>query len=97
METNTKQLWQNTLTHIELGVSKGNFITWFRDTFILKYEDGVIFVGVPNEFAREWLSKKFHNEIVKALRSFVDSVRGVEYIVVRIDKRPMIMEEESVV
>lgn len=97
METNTKQLWQNTLTHIELGVSKGNFITWFRDTFILKYEDGVIFVGVPNEFAREWLSKKFHSEIVKALRSFVDSVRGVEYVVVRSDKRPKKMEEDSVV
>ncbi|MEQ1561661.1 MAG: chromosomal replication initiator protein DnaA [Nitrospira sp.] len=97
METNTKQLWQNTLTHIELGVSKGNFITWFRDTFILKYEEGVIFVGVPNEFAREWLSKKFHTEILKALRSFVETVRGVEYVVVRSDKRPKKMEEETVV
>lgn len=97
METNTKQLWQNTLTHIELGVSKGNFITWFRDTFILKYEEGVIFVGVPNEFAREWLSKKFHTEILKALRSFVETVRGVEYVVVRSDKRPKRMDEETLV
>jgi chromosomal replication initiator protein len=97
METNTKQLWQNTLTHIELGVSKGNFLTWFRDTFILRYEDGVVFVGVPNEFAKEWLSKKFHTEILKALRSFVESVRGVEYVVVRSDKRPKKFDEETVV
>lgn len=96
METNTKQLWQNTLTHIELSVSKGNFITWFRDTFILKYEDGVVFIGVPNEFAREWLSKKFHTEILKALRSSVESVRSVEYVVVRSDKRPRKIEEDTV-
>jgi len=31
-----KQLWDNCLSEIELCVSKPNFNTWFKNTFILK-------------------------------------------------------------
>ena len=87
MEANVKQLWSTILATIALDVSKVNFDTWFKDTFIVKYEDGTLSIGVPNEFAKEWLGKKFHTTILKAVRDELESVRSVEYIVVRAEKR----------
>ncbi|TSD03169.1 MAG: chromosomal replication initiator protein DnaA [Parcubacteria group bacterium Athens0714_16] len=80
---NTKQLWENVLTEIELGVSKASFNTWFKDTHIIKEDSGVIFVGVPNEFVKSWLSEKYHKTILKSLRNIVQTVRSVEYVVAK--------------
>ena len=57
----TKQLWKNCLIEIETGVSKANFSTWFKNTSILREEEGVVYVGVPNEFVRDWLKNKYHS------------------------------------
>jgi len=83
MITDTKELWDSALTEIELSVSKANFSTWFKNTRITKAEDGVVYVGVPNEFVRDWLTNKYHKFILGALRNLSEKVRGVEYLVVR--------------
>jgi len=76
-----QQLWESALIEIEIGVSKANFKTWFKDTFITKREEGSVFVAVPSEFVRGWLKTKFHKLILKTLRSLSDGVRSVEYVV----------------
>jgi len=83
---NYKTLWDEVLQQIEGQVSKANFKTWFKDTFINKYDDGVIFIGVPNTFVKDWLSKKFHKSILKTLRETAEEVRAVEYIVAKSEK-----------
>lgn len=75
----SKKLWENVLGEIELQVSKANFATWFRDTFILKVNDGTVYVAVPNPFVRDWLVSKYHKVILKALRDFGEDVRSLEY------------------
>lgn len=77
----TKQLWENVLVNIELTISKANFATWFKDTYILKVEEGTVHLSVPNEFAKDWLATKYHRDILNALRSFADHIRGLEYVV----------------
>ena len=77
----TKQLWNDTLGEIETNVSKANFSTWFRHTRVIKQDDGVIYVGVPNPFVKDWLQSKYHKLILKALRGICEGVRGVEYII----------------
>ncbi len=81
MELDTKQLWENTLTNIELSISPASFKMWFGETHISRIEDGVVFVGVPNQLTKEWLSERFGKVILKTIRSFVDTLRGVEYVV----------------
>ena len=83
----TKELWENTLVELELTISKPNFNTWFKDTHIARVEDGAVFVGVPSQFARDWLSTKFHKDIVRSLRGLSESVRSVEYVISRGPKR----------
>ena len=36
---NTNELWQAVLGELELQISKANFTTWFRNTFIASFEE----------------------------------------------------------
>lgn len=77
------ELWNKALIDIELAVSRANFSTWFNDTHIIKNDEGVIYLGVPNSFIQEWLYKKFHTTILKTLRQLNDQVRALEYVIVK--------------
>lgn len=81
----TKQLWKNCLLEIEAGVSKANFSTWFKNTCILKEETGIIYVGVPNEFVRDWLKNKYHKLITKTIANAYENMRAVEYTITKMD------------
>jgi len=78
-----KKLWDRVLLEMELTVSKANFTTWIKDTCIVKQEEGIVYLGVPNAFVKEWLTNKFHKPILKALRDFGENIRGIEYVVVK--------------
>lgn len=88
------ELWERALVDIELAVSEANFSTWFNGTYILKNEEGVIYLGVPNSFIQEWLHKKFHNTILKTLRQLSDQVRGLEYTIVKDSDKKRVMEKK---
>jgi chromosomal replication initiator protein len=94
--TNYKTLWEDTLTQIEVQISKANFKTWFKDTFIYKYEDGLVQIGVPNTFVKDWLSKKFNKEILRSLRENDEHVRSIEFIVSREEKEKVPEEKKNV-
>ena len=78
---NTKELWEKCLSEIELGISKANFTTWFKNTSIVKEEAGTLYIGVPNEFVKDWLYNKFHKLILKTIIGYEDGVRSIEYII----------------
>jgi len=76
-----KKIWDEVLTKIELNISKANFNTWFKDTSIIKYEKGIIYLAVPNEFVKNWLHEKYNKDILKTLRYFIENIRTIEYII----------------
>lgn len=78
-----KTLWENALVEIELGVSRANFGTWFKNTRIVKDDSGVIYLGVPNAFVKDWLLKKYHRSILKSIRTLMPEVRAVEYTIAK--------------
>src|SRR3989344_2210926 len=82
---NIKQLWKNCLLEIEGGMSKANFSTWFRNTSIVREEAGVVFIGVPNEFVRDWLMNKYHKLITKTVADAYEGMRAVEYLIPKIE------------
>jgi chromosomal replication initiator protein len=81
----TKQLWNTCLSEIETTVSKANFSTWFKNTSILKEDTGIIYVGVPNEFVRDWLKNKYHKLITKTIADIYENMRAVEYVITKIE------------
>lgn len=74
---NNEDLWKAVLGEIELTLSKPQFITWFKDTFILSNKDGHVVIGVPNGFSKEWLENKFNNKIIKALQNFQSDINEI--------------------
>lgn len=76
-----EQLWQTALGEVELNISRANFITWFRDTFILKNKDGIATVGVPNGFSKEWLENKYNKLILKSLRNVSNDIKELKFVI----------------
>jgi len=89
-----KKLWDGVLVEMELNLSKPNFNTWFKDTFIVKQEDGAVHLGVPNTFVQDWLSSKFHNTILKALRGISSNVQSLHYVISREEMREKALSEK---
>ena len=85
--TTTRELWENALVELALAISRPNFNTWFKDTHIVRVEEGVVYLGVPSQFSRDWLSTKFHKDILATLRGLSESVRAVEYVISRGSKK----------
>ena len=77
------KMWQTALIEIETAVSQANFSTWFKDIRILREDEGVVYLGVPNSFTHEWLQKKFHNSILRILRQANEHVRSLEYVIIK--------------
>ena len=88
-------LWETVLAEIELSVSKANFTTWFKNTYAVKEEDGVFFVGVPNEFIKDWLATKFSREVLKSIRNHQESVRSVEFIIAKKPVKPVVVPQNT--
>jgi chromosomal replication initiator protein len=72
-------LWQAVLGEIELSVSRGNFITWFKNTKLLRQENDTITIGVPNVFIKQQLERKYNELIVTTLKKNGASPTHIEY------------------
>lgn len=95
--TDNTQLWEYTLRDLENSLSRANLSMWFKNTSIIKQEEGMVVIGVPNEFVKDWLQNKFHKMILKSLRNLVENTRGVEYTVCKVEepkKEEKVVKEE---
>jgi chromosomal replication initiator protein len=63
----TARLWQAVLGEIELTVSRGNFVTWFKSTQLLQADSSSVIIGVPNIFIKQQLEKKYQDLILDIL------------------------------
>ncbi len=63
----TTSVWQAVLGELELGLSRGSFVTWFKNTHLIRFVDGKAIVGVPNVFIKQQLERKYGDQIVGIL------------------------------
>lgn len=80
---NTNQLWEAVLGEIEIQISRPNFLTWMKNSQLLQKndKDGVVLVGLPNNFAKEWVKSRYHKIILGSLRNLDGSIKNVDYAV----------------
>ncbi|MEK9174784.1 MAG: chromosomal replication initiator protein DnaA [Patescibacteria group bacterium] len=75
------ELWQAALAEIELSLSKPNFVTWFRNTFVASKKDGVVLISTPSAFIKEWLEDKYNLLILKTLRGISNDIKEVKFTI----------------
>jgi chromosomal replication initiator protein len=72
-------LWQAVLGEIELSVSRASYMTWFKNTQLLRHKDNVLVIGVPNVFIKQQLEHKFNDLITATLKKNGVTPERVEY------------------
>jgi chromosomal replication initiator protein len=90
-------LWQAVLGEIELSVSRGNFITWFKNTTLLRQEDEAITIGVPNVFIKQQLERKYNELILETLKKNGAAPIRIEYKIHTLSVRSSTAEESETV
>ena len=82
-----KELWNICLQEIETQVSRANFSTWFKNTSILREDDGIILIAVPNEFVKEWMVNKYQKLILKAIVDRAQHIRSIEFVISKFEPK----------
>jgi chromosomal replication initiator protein len=76
---NKDAIWQAVLGELEVSLSHPNFITWFKNTRLLKQEGDSITIGVNNPFVRQTLEKKYAGLIIETLGKQGLKVKSISY------------------
>jgi len=80
-----EQLWQLTLSEMEVQLSHANFATWLKKSQLLDGREGTYSIGLPNTFAKAWVEEKYHKNLLGVMRNFDDSVKKLEFTVLKDD------------
>jgi len=82
-ERNLSEMWQSVLGELELQISKPNFLTWLKQSELVSKNEreGEVLIGLPNNFAKEWVRNKYHKLILGSLRNLDSAIRCVDYAV----------------
>lgn len=90
-------LWQTVLGEIELTVSRGAYVTWFKNTRMLRHKDNVLVIGVPNVFIKQQLERKYNQLIVDTLVKNGVTPERVEFKIHSSISLPKKSEEETLI
>lgn len=88
LETDLDRIWQAALGEIEVQVSRPNFITWFKNSRFLTKDGNGACIGLPNNFAKEWIENKYAKVVLGALRALEETITKVEFVVVSSKNAP---------
>lgn len=83
-----EEMWQAVLGEIELTLSKAQFITWFKNTFVHTIEQDCIIVNVPNIFTKEWLENKYKKTLLNSIRKYKPQVNRISCLINTGEKPP---------
>ncbi len=94
-DTEQKRVWDDILKRVGRDVSKASIETWFKGAHLIKEEGGVLFVGVPSVFYKDWLSSKYHKIILEAAREVIPTIHQIEYVISPRDRAPRGKDHEA--
>ena len=81
------ELWEAALAQVQFHISKANFATWLKNTYILERKESELIISVPNSFSKEWLENKYNKLIFRILHELDGEIKEVKYTVERAAKK----------
>ena len=72
-------VWQAVLGELEISVTRPAYLTYFKNTALLKAEGGQVVIGVTNVFVKETIEKKFNELVLSTLKKQGIDVSEVLY------------------
>ncbi|MCR4432967.1 MAG: chromosomal replication initiator protein DnaA [Caldiserica bacterium] len=87
-----EDLWQQVLQVLKQQLSRPAYETWLKSTKALSLQEGVLLVGVPNEFARDWLQTRLYSLIKSTASATLKEEIEVEFQVMESAPKPVPVE-----
>ena len=84
-----KDAWQATLSQLEIQLNRATFDTWLKGSELAAYENGEFTIRVRHAYAKDWLEKHLHADIVLALSSIFQRDVTVSFVV-KLPQRPLL-------
>jgi chromosomal replication initiator protein len=78
--SSAQKAWTDSLDIIKSQISLQSFNTWLKTTHGVYLDEETLRISVPNKFALNWISDKFHGIVLDAVRITLGNPRRVEYI-----------------
>ena len=92
----TEGLWKSVLGEIEISVSRGSYLTWFKNTELLRCDRDAIVVGVQNIFIKQQLEKKFNDLIYEILQKKGIKTKELEFKIITPKTQRLIYDDPVV-
>lgn len=102
MESSVQEasLWQAVLGEIELSITRGSYVTWFKNTHFLRYKNDTLVIGVPNIFIKQQLERKYNDLVMEVVKKNGIAPQKIEYKIHsvttlnrKIEDEPMVLGE----
>lgn len=74
-----KDTWISILRRLQPTIKKAHFLTWFQNTALIDVKEGLLKIGVPTAFAKDWISNKYDLKILQAAKESDPDVSVIEY------------------
>jgi chromosomal replication initiator protein len=73
-------LWEKTLESVASFLSKPSFETWLKPTKPISFENNVLTVEVPNDFARDWLESRYSPLLAATIKELVEDEVELKFV-----------------
>lgn len=86
-----EKLWKKVLAEIQTEVSGANFLTLFKNTSLISFEDSVATIAAPSTIVIDLLNKRFYEMIKTA----VDKQTKVDTKIIFVPKAPVAKQQDA--
>jgi chromosomal replication initiator protein len=85
-----KALWESILLSLATVIGKAHILSFFKDSVILKVENGKITIGVSSEIAYDYIKSRYEIKILEAAREILPETKEILFEV-----KGSLVEEQS--
>jgi chromosomal replication initiator protein len=75
------RIWDEAKKQLRGRLNEAAFQFWFERTIPLGLDDGAFIIGVPNDFAREWIERRLAGQVAEALADVLGDTIEVRVVV----------------
>ena len=89
-----RKAWERTLRALPAKMGRQTIDNWLRPLRPLSYDDGVVVLGAPSSFAKEYTEKKYAQMLREYLAQYLDAPRvQVRFVISTPDVQPLLGEK----
>jgi chromosomal replication initiator protein len=78
---NAEAIWREALVLIARTINEGTYRIWFEPTVGLGFSDDTFVIGVPSDFAKDWIDTRFHALITDSVSQVVGDAVSCRIVV----------------